>query len=99
MYAEVREEFIGNVGSNPNTKLKSWICWPEHIKEIMSKTSRIEGECINECYLSPQQLAFLLAFLAETGIFPVHEITLKVFGSFRELEIYRVPGSGLLTAM
>ena len=26
VYAEVLEEFIGKVGSNPNTKLKSWIC-------------------------------------------------------------------------
>ena len=35
----------------------------------------------------------------ELGIFPVHEMTLIVLGSFREPEIYRVPGSVLLTVM
>ena len=49
------------------------------------------------CHLSNWRFYWPFSPKLELGIFPVHEMTLKVYGSFREPEIYRVPGSGLLS--
>ena len=51
------------------------------------------------CRLSNWRFYWPFSPTLELGIFPVHEMTLKVFGSFREPEIYLVPGFGLLTVM